>query len=54
MQIKIIYLFVKYILFKLYFQEIYTCKQRGCGKTFTNQDEYKTHEALEALKIRFM
>lgn len=35
-------------------QEVYTCKQRGCGKVFTNQDEYKTHEALEALKIRFM
>lgn len=35
-------------------KEIYTCKQRGCGKTFTNQDEYKTHEALEALKIRFI
>ncbi|XP_029037596.1 asparagine-rich zinc finger protein AZF1-like [Osmia bicornis bicornis] len=35
-------------------KEIYTCKQRGCGKTFTNQDEYKTHETLEALKIRFI
>ncbi|XP_068983806.1 putative uncharacterized protein DDB_G0267716 isoform X2 [Bombus flavifrons] len=35
-------------------KEVYTCKQRGCGKTFTNQDEYKTHEALEALKIRFI
>ncbi|XP_076240053.1 uncharacterized protein LOC143182747 [Calliopsis andreniformis] len=35
-------------------KEIYTCKQRGCGKIFTNQDEYKTHEALEALKIRFI
>nr|XP_012224831.1 PREDICTED: transcription factor IIIA-like [Linepithema humile] len=35
-------------------KEVYTCKQRGCGKVFTNQDEYKTHEALEALKIRFI
>ncbi|KAF7397386.1 hypothetical protein HZH68_008608 [Vespula germanica] len=35
-------------------KEVYTCKQRGCGKIFTNQDEYKTHEALEALKIRFI
>ncbi|XP_060827713.1 zinc finger protein GLI4-like [Bombus pascuorum] len=35
-------------------KEVYTCKQRGCGKTFTNQDEYKTHETLEALKIRFI
>ncbi|XP_012279606.1 uncharacterized protein LOC105699310 isoform X2 [Orussus abietinus] len=35
-------------------KEIYTCKQRGCGKIFTNQDEYKTHETLEALKIRFI
>ncbi|KOC67247.1 hypothetical protein WH47_00117 [Habropoda laboriosa] len=32
-------------------KEVYTCKQRGCGKTFTNQDEYKTHEALEAYNI---
>ncbi|XP_015595081.1 uncharacterized protein LOC107267634 [Cephus cinctus] len=35
-------------------KEVYTCKQRGCGKIFTNQDEYKNHEALEALKIRFI
>ncbi|XP_008546253.1 putative uncharacterized protein DDB_G0286901 [Microplitis demolitor] len=35
-------------------KEIYTCKQQGCGKIFTNQDEYKTHEALEELKIRFI
>ncbi|XP_043267980.1 uncharacterized protein [Venturia canescens] len=35
-------------------KEVYTCKQRGCGKIFTNQEEYKTHEALEALKIRFI
>ncbi|XP_012269903.2 uncharacterized protein LOC105694106 [Athalia rosae] len=35
-------------------KEIYTCKQRGCGKIFTNQDEYRTHEALEALKIKFI
>ena len=35
-------------------KEVYTCKQRGCGKIFTNQDEFKTHEALEALKIRFI
>lgn len=35
-------------------KEVYECKQRGCGKIFTNQDEYKTHEILEALKIRFI
>ncbi|KAK0159370.1 hypothetical protein PV328_010255 [Microctonus aethiopoides] len=35
-------------------KEIYTCKQTGCGKIFTNFDEYKTHEALEELKIRFI
>lgn len=35
-------------------KEVYTCKQRGCGKIFTNQDEYKTHEVLETLKIRFI
>lgn len=37
-----------------FFQEIFTCKQLGCGKIFTNQDEFRTHEALEELKIRFM
>ncbi|XP_015126047.1 zinc finger protein 410 isoform X1 [Diachasma alloeum] len=35
-------------------KEIFTCKQQGCGKIFTNQDEFKTHEALEELKIRFI
>ncbi|XP_034948927.1 uncharacterized protein [Chelonus insularis] len=35
-------------------KEIYTCKQKGCGKIFTNHDEFKTHEALEELKIRFI
>ncbi|XP_033216530.1 uncharacterized protein LOC117172571 isoform X2 [Belonocnema kinseyi] len=35
-------------------KEVYICKQRGCGKIFANQDEYKTHEILETLKIRFI
>lgn len=35
-------------------QEVHICKQKGCGKIFTNQEEYKGHELLEALKIRFM
>ncbi|OXU22827.1 hypothetical protein TSAR_009046 [Trichomalopsis sarcophagae] len=35
-------------------KEIYMCKQRGCGKIFTNQEDYKSHEALESLKIRFI
>ncbi|XP_046748510.1 zinc finger protein GLI4-like [Diprion similis] len=35
-------------------KDVYTCKQNGCGKVFTNRDEYRTHEALEALKIKFI
>ncbi|KAJ8676009.1 hypothetical protein QAD02_011795 [Eretmocerus hayati] len=35
-------------------KEVYICKQQGCGKVFTNQDDFKTHEVLETLKIRFI
>ncbi|XP_014207579.1 gastrula zinc finger protein xFG20-1-like [Copidosoma floridanum] len=35
-------------------KEIYICNQRGCGKIFTNQEEYKNHEVMESLKVKFV